>query len=264
MSAIPLTLVQTGRPSFAHCPSALRWQQHQADLAYCYFDDAACRAFLAQHLSERVACAFDGLRPGAFKADLFRYAYLFVRGGVYVDLDMTPIAPLSAVLAKHATAQLLACTERPGIRGVWQGFLASVPGLTPLKWAVDRIVHHVETQYYPPDAPARGDSHASFWEPILSLTGPVLLGRALARHGAADGAADGDLENWSFLRGGDHTVGSDLAVHLLAFDDHVREQSGELLIADSAPDYAPHDSYAPLFLQRQVYAAPPLCAENAR
>ena len=102
MSTIPHTLVQTGRPSFAHCPSAQRWQQHQADLAYCYFDDAACRAFLAQHLSERVARAFDGLRPGAFKADLFRYAYLFVRGGVYVDLDMTPIAPLSAVLAKHA------------------------------------------------------------------------------------------------------------------------------------------------------------------
>ena len=236
MSTIPLTLVQTGKQQLDQCPSAQRWQQSQPDLAYQYFDDAACRQFLVQHWGTRAARAFDGLRPGAFKADLFRYAFLYVCGGIYVDLDMTPVVPLRAILDQHPTAQLLSCRERPGIRGVWQGFLASVPNAAPLKWAVDRIVHYVETQYYPPPQP-----EVPFWEPILSLTGPVLLAQALVAHGMS-----------AKLHHGDQMAG-ELAVHLLTFDDNVREGDGQLLIADVCPDYAAHDSYAPLFMQRQVY-----------
>ena len=236
MSAIPRKLVQTGKPPFEQCASAQRWRQKHADLDYQYFDDHACRHFLMQHWGERVARAFEGLRPGAFKADLFRYAFLYHEGGLYVDLDMTPVVPLTAILEQHPTAQLMACRERPGIRGVWQGFLASVPGAAPLKWAVDRIVHYVETQYYPPPQP-----EASFWEPILSLTGPVLLAQALVAHVLS-----------AELRHGQQQAG-DLTVHLLTFDDNVRNAEGRLLIADECPDYAAHDSYAPLFMQRQVY-----------
>jgi mannosyltransferase OCH1-like enzyme len=236
-SAIPLTLVQTGRDTLEQCLSAQRWQQSQQDqLTYCYFDDHACRQYLTAHLGDRVARAFDGLRPGAFKADLFRYAFLYVQGGIYVDLDMLPVVPLQTLLDEHPRAQLISCRERPGIRGVWQGFLASVPGLAPLKWAIDRIVHYVETQYYPPPQP-----EVSFWEPILSLTGPVLLAQALVAHGMS-----------AKLPHGEQKAG-DLTVHLLTFDDNVREADGRLLIADACPDYVPHDSYAPLFMQRQVY-----------
>lgn len=39
MSAIPRTLVQTGRDTLEQCPSAQRWQQSQDQLTYCYFDD---------------------------------------------------------------------------------------------------------------------------------------------------------------------------------------------------------------------------------
>ena len=32
------------------------------------------------------------------KADIFRYAIIYMKGGLYVDIDVTPIAPFNAWL----------------------------------------------------------------------------------------------------------------------------------------------------------------------
>ena len=61
--------------------------------------------------------------------------------------------------------------HRAGIRGVWQGFLACVPGVPCLRDAIDKIVHHTRTCYYP--------AALDTWDAYLSITGPVLLARAM-------------------------------------------------------------------------------------
>jgi len=53
-----------------------------------YFDDEQARQFIVQHFLPVVVEAYDLLKPGAYKADLFRYCALYKLGGVYSDVDI--------------------------------------------------------------------------------------------------------------------------------------------------------------------------------
>ena len=50
------------------------------------FDDCDCREFIKNNFSEDVLTAFDTLKPGAYKADLWRLCILYINGGIYIDI----------------------------------------------------------------------------------------------------------------------------------------------------------------------------------
>ena len=54
-----------------------------------YYSDKGSRDFVENNYDKRVLDAYDKLKPGAYKADLFRYAILYKRGGIYSDLSQT-------------------------------------------------------------------------------------------------------------------------------------------------------------------------------
>jgi hypothetical protein len=56
------------------------------EFTHYLFDDADCREFIAANFDYSVLDAFDRLIPGAYKADLWRYCVLYVRGGIYLDI----------------------------------------------------------------------------------------------------------------------------------------------------------------------------------
>jgi Glycosyltransferase sugar-binding region containing DXD motif len=60
----------------------------QSGWEYKFYTDDAASNFLSTHFSAQVREAYDALRPGAFKADLFRYCVLLIHGGVYADMDI--------------------------------------------------------------------------------------------------------------------------------------------------------------------------------
>lgn len=55
---------------------------------YRFYSDEDAQNFLSTHFPAEVREAYDALRPGAFKADLFRYCALLIHGGVYADVDI--------------------------------------------------------------------------------------------------------------------------------------------------------------------------------
>jgi hypothetical protein len=55
--------------------------------SFSYYDDARCEALIREHFHASVLIAFQSLRQGAAKADLWRYCCLYIHGGVYLDLD---------------------------------------------------------------------------------------------------------------------------------------------------------------------------------
>lgn len=55
---------------------------------YKFYDDRQAESFLATHFPVEVLDAYNTLKPGAFKADLFRYCVLLIHGGVYADVDI--------------------------------------------------------------------------------------------------------------------------------------------------------------------------------
>jgi hypothetical protein len=51
------------------------------------FDEGSAREFIRIHLGSRYEKAFDKCYHPSMKSDYFRYSYIFVEGGFYVDAD---------------------------------------------------------------------------------------------------------------------------------------------------------------------------------
>jgi mannosyltransferase OCH1-like enzyme len=82
------------------------WQLMNPEWGYEFFDDTQMAGFVANFDcsavpfdSRDLARAFGQIRPGAGKADLFRYLLVYERGGVYMDIDTVCLAPLSRYVA---------------------------------------------------------------------------------------------------------------------------------------------------------------------
>ena len=55
------------------------------------YDDNDCRDFIQNNFPEDILTAFDTLKPGAYKADLWRLCILYINGGIYADIKLNCI-----------------------------------------------------------------------------------------------------------------------------------------------------------------------------
>lgn len=70
----------------------------QSGWEYKFYDDDSSRRLLKKHFPLEVLQAYDALKPGAFKADLFRYCVLLIYGGIYADMDVLLESNLDAAV----------------------------------------------------------------------------------------------------------------------------------------------------------------------
>jgi hypothetical protein len=83
-------------PNFSRLVSS--WEQSGNDWEYRFYDDDAIENFLSEYFPPEVREAYDALDPGAYKADLFRYCVLLIRGGVYADVDVLLTADINKLV----------------------------------------------------------------------------------------------------------------------------------------------------------------------
>lgn len=87
------------------------------------YDDEECIAFLKQHYGDHAANAFTYLH-GPHKADLVRYAWLYLYGGVYIDIKTELVLPLDKLLVENGTLYtVLSYFEGT----IYDGFIATPP-----------------------------------------------------------------------------------------------------------------------------------------
>ena len=70
----------------------------QSGWEYKFYDDESSRVVLKTHFPPEILQAYDALKPGAFKADLFRYCVLLIYGGIYADMDVLLESNLDAAV----------------------------------------------------------------------------------------------------------------------------------------------------------------------
>lgn len=64
------------------------WKQlEQYGFEIQVFDDSSAREFIRMHLGLRHEKAYDRCYHPSMKSDYFRYSYIFVKGGFYIDAD---------------------------------------------------------------------------------------------------------------------------------------------------------------------------------
>lgn len=174
------------------------WSRVCAGFEYRRFDEASARQYLKSHYHGAVVRAFNKCHNAPMKADLFRLAYLFREGGVYVDADDYCRHPIEAL--GRTDAEIVLYQEQWGSLG--NNFIAVMPGHPVIGDALDHAVREVLES-------SRGDT----W----FTTGPGQMTRAAARQLLPflrfnGGAGPGALPRWVVLDR--HELLSCVSIHI--------------------------------------------------
>jgi mannosyltransferase OCH1-like enzyme len=155
LSQIPLNLFQTWHtkdlpPEMKKSVELLKSQNPEFD--HQLFDDADCREFIAANFDYCVVDAFDRLVPGAYKADLWRYCVLYIRGGVYLDIKYHCVNRFKLI---ELTDKEYFVRDRPGHIvekkngiGIYNAFMVCYPKNQRLLKCIYQIVKNVKNNYY--------------------------------------------------------------------------------------------------------------------
>jgi mannosyltransferase OCH1-like enzyme len=130
------------------------------DFTYHFYDDDDCRDFIKSNFGDRVLNAYNTLKPGAYKADLWRYCIMYIKGGIYLDIKYDTYGNFKLNELIDQEYYFIDRFEI-NIQGVYNALLVSEPGNEIYKKCIDRIVENVENRYY--------------GECTLEITGPILL-----------------------------------------------------------------------------------------
>ena len=147
--------------------------QMNPEFDYYLYSDADSRAFIAANYDSDVVTAFDSLRPGAYKSDLWRYCILYKRGGVYFDIKMAPLVRIKNILESHSVVFVKDIVNPERLSEcVWNGLMISPPNNNIFKYCIDEIVESCKQRLY------RRNN--------LDITGPCLLGRMIKKYALTD------------------------------------------------------------------------------
>jgi len=144
------------------------WKTHNPRYEFVLMDAAEREQFIRAHFERGVMDAYQRIVPGAYKSDLFRYCYLWVRGGVYADIDTLCMGSLDDFLTPGAELVVpidLNLSANEGTHNLACGFIAAVPRHPALMRCIQKIVRNVQTATVPGSK--------------LDFSGPGVLGRAV-------------------------------------------------------------------------------------
>lgn len=141
-------------------------KEENPEFKHFLFDDNDCRNFIQQYFDADILYAFDHLKPGTYKADLWRYCILYIYGGIYLDIKYQPI---DGFKFKYFLDKEYFVLERPSDAfwkpneyGIYNALMICKPYNDLLLKAIYKISENVKNEEY-------GYSN-------LYPTGPGLLG----------------------------------------------------------------------------------------
>jgi mannosyltransferase OCH1-like enzyme len=146
---IPKVIIQTAKNN--DYKSLLHYNSHQTFLElnpeyeYKFFDDKDSREFIKNNFEEDVLDAYDMLYPGAYKADLFRYCYIYIHGGCYFDNKYILRIPLRKIIKEYDDN--LFCKDTKDDL-MFNSIIMSVKNAFEFKKCIENIVHNVKNNFY--------------------------------------------------------------------------------------------------------------------
>ncbi len=146
------------------------WAARNPGVEHAVFNKDSARDFIVGHYGAPLLEAYDNARHPAMQSDLFRLAYLAMRGGVYVDADEHCIADMRGAFAALRQVQLVAWLSHETFPYLYNGFLAAAPGSLIIRNALAESVHLLATH-------RAAGTRTDMW----SVTGPGLITRAVGK-----------------------------------------------------------------------------------
>jgi len=176
---IPKIIFQTTHTknieNILHYNSIMTYIELNPEYEYRIFDDNESRLFIKENFNEdrNILKAYDLLISGAFKADLFRYCYLYINGGCYFDCKSILRKPLREIIDLHD--DFILCKDIG--KGYYNAIMMSIPKNDFIMDLIKEVTNNILNfhKIYNINNPDFNNP-----ENILSLTGPVLVYNVLS------------------------------------------------------------------------------------
>jgi len=136
--------------------------KNNPNYSYEFYDDARILEFLNINYDGETVDAYQKLNIGAAKADFFRYAVLYKKGGIYVDIDSRIIGCLDNLIHEDDEA-IIANEKNPGLYVQWA--LVYAPNHPFLARALQYVIKNIKENKFPND--------------VHQMTGPTVYSKAI-------------------------------------------------------------------------------------
>lgn len=149
--AIPKNIFQTFKTS--NLPWITRFyisrmKKKNPNWTYHFYDDERVLQFFKEEFPLEYLKAYRSLTIGAAKADFFRYAILYKKGGLYLDIDSYDKTPLDDFINEDDVA-IITHEGNPGLYCQWG--LIFDKGHPFLKRTLEKVLDNIQTHRYPHD-----------------------------------------------------------------------------------------------------------------
>jgi mannosyltransferase OCH1-like enzyme len=149
--SIPKIIHQTFKTK--KLPFITRWHvsrflKRNPEYQYEFYDDERIEDFLLKEYGQETLTLYKRLNIGAAKADFFRYAVLYIKGGIYLDID----SGINSRLSDFIYADDVAVITREGDPTLFaQWALIYAPGHPFLKQTLELVKENIISNKYPND-----------------------------------------------------------------------------------------------------------------
>eukprot|EP00566_Odontella_aurita_P001265 CAMPEP_0113597888 /NCGR_PEP_ID=MMETSP0015_2-20120614/41266_1 /TAXON_ID=2838 /ORGANISM="Odontella" /LENGTH=882 /DNA_ID=CAMNT_0000505813 /DNA_START=303 /DNA_END=2951 /DNA_ORIENTATION=- /assembly_acc=CAM_ASM_000160 len=217
---------------------------------YNFYDDDTAAEFLSTHFPSEVRVAYDSILPGAFKADLFRYCVLLIRGGIYADMDVLLTSNLDEVVDNDVG--FMTPMDSPGTKVnrrscLWNGLMAVAPGHPLLARTIEIVVNNIRNRFTSVDyddmlcpTPV---FHVSHSVDTLFTCGPCILGgginNLLGRH-MQDAFTPGDVDVWQVEREGQELSSTNSGIVVSPDDQRLLIPGRTIILRQNKEDMGSH------------------------
>lgn len=214
-SSIPKRIIQTWEHKFIDSEFQRLidiWKLNNPTYEYYLFDAQERQQFISENYDAVVLNAYNSIIPGANKSDLFRYCYLYIHGGVAVDIDTLCIGKLDDFLLPNIDLVVPIDFNKNKDEGehnlAFGAILACTQKHPAILDCIQRIVYNVHNNIVPPSR--------------LDFSGPGAIGRSVNKF-------MGNEETASFIG----KEGIHKSVYLLKFEEgteYVKDGNNNILV----------------------------------
>ena len=120
-------------------------KQLNPEYTYILYDSKQRIEFISNNFDKDVLDAYNAIKPGSYKADIWKYCYLYINGGVYLDLKSVILYPIDSIISSQT--ELLLLRERYNL-GLCAGLMGTIPKHPLFKAAIDEVVLRIKNRYY--------------------------------------------------------------------------------------------------------------------
>ena len=139
------------------------------EFAYCFHTDEDIVEFLRAEYGQDIVRLYLRINIGAAKEDFFRYALLYKKGGVYIDVDSGCTRSLQGLILPDDQA-IIAKERNPDLYVQWALFYRA--GHPFLERTIDNVLGNLSANRFPHD--------------VHAMTGPGVYTRSIKECLAAD------------------------------------------------------------------------------